>query len=213
MKKKLLVVGDSFMRPDPDYPGQHWSEMLPEYEIIMNSQSGASNSIIAYNFYQGLTQNPDAVVLGFTFIFRLEFATNIITREGKIKWTTGADSVNTTKDQQLLADLYKIHTDDEMQQLKETSIARSMLSVLKKKKIPVAWTLNGLFCNLTHLPYPSDPWVNLILSDYFDCMTPTNLATYQDFKTSPGFHTDSPVWQKRFANEVQEILQTQLTYR
>jgi hypothetical protein len=187
--------------------------MLPEYEIIMNSQSGASNGIIAYNFYQGLTQNPDAVVLGFTFIFRLEFATNIITREGKIKWTTGADSVNTTKDQQLLSDLYKIHTDDEMQQLKETSIAQSMLSVLKKKKIPVAWTLNGLFCNLTHLPYPSDPWVNLILSDYFDCMTPTNLATYQDFKTSPGFHTDSPVWQKRFANEVQEILQTQLTYR
>jgi hypothetical protein len=72
--------------------------------------------------------------------------------------------------------------------------------------------LNGLFNNLANLPYPSDPWVNLILSDYFDRMTPTNLTTYQGFKTSPGFHTDDPEWQQRFASEVQEILQTQLTY-
>jgi hypothetical protein len=212
MKKKLLVVGDSFMRPDPDYPGQHWSEMLPDYEIIMNSQSGSSNGIIAYNFYQGLSQNPDAVVLGFTFPSRLEFATNIINGQEKIKWTTNVDRTNITTDQQLAADLYAMHTDDEMRQLKETTIACGILSILRDRKIPFAWTLNGLFNNLANLPYPSDPWINLILSDYFDRMTPTNLTTYQGFKTSPGFHTDDPEWQQRFASEVQEILQTQLTY-
>jgi hypothetical protein len=211
MKKKLLVVGDSFMRPDPDYPGQHWSEMLPDYEIIMNSQSGSSNGIIAYNFYQGLSQNPDAVVLGFTFPSRLEFATNIINGQEKIKWITNVDRTNITTDQQLAADLYQIHTDNEMRQLKETTIARGILSILRDRKIPFAWTLNGLFNNLANLPYPSDPWINLILSDYFDRMTPTNLTTYQGFKTSPGFHTDDPAWQKRFAQEAREILQNSLT--
>ena len=33
---KKLLVGDSFMTRDIDYPGQHWSEMLPEYDVIMS---------------------------------------------------------------------------------------------------------------------------------------------------------------------------------
>jgi hypothetical protein len=37
--------------------------------------------------------------------------------------------------------------------------------------------------------------------------TATNLATYTDFKASPGFHVDDPVWQSRYAQEVREILQ------
>jgi len=206
MKKKLLVVGDSFMRPDPDYPGQHWSEMLSNYDIIMNSQSGASNGIIAYNFYQGLDNNPDAAVLGFTFISRIEFLTNIKLVEGNIKWITGSDRVNTTKDQQLFADMYQIHADNEMQQIKEISIARSIMSILQHRKIPFAWTPNGLFNNKALIP-PEDTWMNCILGDFAYCQTPTNLATYPDFKSSPGFHTDDPKWQQRFAIEVQEILQ------
>jgi hypothetical protein len=205
MKKKLLVVGDSFMRPDPDFPGQHWSEMLPEYDVIMNSQAGASNGIIALRLYQGLEQNPDAVVIGFSFPSRIEFRVDSI-------WTTGSDKVNTSKDQQLLADLYQIHTDETMCMIKECSIARGMLSLLNDKRIPFAWTLNGLFDNISRLPYPSDPWVNTLLSDYFDRMTLTNLSTYPAYKKSPGFHTDNPVWQQRFAQEVSEIVKTPIDF-
>jgi hypothetical protein len=200
MRKKVLVVGDSFMVPDPMYPGQHWSEMLPQYEIVMNAQSGASNGIIAERFYQGLKQNPDAAVLGFSFPTRIEFRYND-------KWISGGDTHHITKEQQLASDLYQVHTDFEMRQIKETSIARGMMSMLQARNVPFAWTLNGLFDNLAQIPFPSDPWVNFILGDYAHCRTPTNLATYQGFTMTPGFHTDDPEWQKRFANEVQEILQ------
>jgi hypothetical protein len=120
---------------------------------------------------------------------------------------SSSDTVNTSADQQLLADLYKTHTDDEMRQIKETTIARGMMSMLKQLNIPFAWTLNGLFNNLAQLPYPSDPWVNFILGDYADTRTATNLATYPGFKMKPGFHTDDPQWQQRFAQEVRAILQ------
>lgn len=103
--------------------------------------------------------------------------------------------------------MYKIHVSDEMQLIKDCSVARGILSALEDKKIPYAWNLNLLFSNLAILPFPSDPWVNKILSEFFYRMTPTNLATYQNWKTSPGFHTDDPAWQKRFAQEVRQILQ------
>lgn len=204
IKRKLLVVGDSFMRPDIAYPGEHWSEMLFGYDVVMNAQSGASNGIIAYNFYRGLEHQPDAVVAGFTFTSRIEFQT-------KQGWTTANDIVNTTLTQQKFADQYAVYTSIEMQTLKDAAIARSILSTLKERKIPVAWTLNGLFNNLAQLPYPSDPWINLILSDYFGTMIPTNLATYPNFKSSPGFHTDDRAWQNRFAEQATAILQYQLT--
>jgi len=201
MKKKLLVVGDSFMKPDFIYPGQHWSEMLQEYDIIMNSQSGASNGIIAHKFYQGLEQDPDLVVLGFSFPGRLEFLANGII-------TTGNDPTNTTSEQRQVADAYRIHVPAEMQMIKECSVAAGMLSLLERNHIPYAWTLGGLFNNYAQLPYPSDPWVNKILGEFLHKMTATNLSAYPKYKASPGFHTDDPEWQKRFAQEVREILQT-----
>jgi hypothetical protein len=201
MKKKLLVVGDSFMRPDPEYPGQHWSEMLPDYEILMYSVSGASNAIIAHQFYQALELKPDAVILGFTDSTRIDF-------EYQNRWITGNHSHFLTTEQKLLVDLYKVHVSNEITMIKDCSLVRGLLSILEQKQIPYAWTLNLLFNNLKNLPFPSDPWVNKILEDFFYRMIPTNLATYQGWKQSPGFHTDDPVWQKRFADESNTLLQS-----
>lgn len=199
MKKKLLVVGDSFMHPDAHYPGQHWSEMLPDYEILMYSISGSSNAIIAHQFYQGLELQPDAVILGFTEPNRIEF-------EYQNRWITGSHARVLNTEQKLLTDLYRVHMPEEILMIKDCSLVRGLLSKLEQKKIPYAWTLNLLFNNLSQLPFPSDPWVNKILGDFFYRMTPTNLATYPDWKASPGFHTDDPEWQTRFAQEVQTIL-------
>ena len=209
--KKLLVVGDSFMTPDSAFPGQHWSEMLPEYEILMLSQSGSTNGMIAWQFFEGLQFKPDAVVIGFTEINRIEFEATV--KQQKIfkrKWlSNGHESL--TNDQKLSVDYYITLTDDYMNRFKSCVMARSLFFTCEQQGIPYAFTLNGLFNNLTHLPYPSDPTVDTLLKEFFHRMCPTNLATYPHFKTSPGFHTDDPAWQQRFAQEAREILLQPLT--
>lgn len=204
--KKLLVVGDSFMHPDKNYPGKHWSEMLPEYEIIMCSVSGSSNGIIAYKFFQGLKLNPDAVVMGFTMPDRIEFRVPIEKDyTNRIWYSNGNNELNS--DQRLAVDLFRATTDDQMNLFKSCVIARCMLVECVQRKIPFAYTLNGLFNDLTTLPYPSDSTVISMLGEFASRMC-TNLATYPKFKTSPGFHTDDPAWQHRMATEVRQILTT-----
>jgi len=199
-KPKLLVVGDSFMKPDPAFPGQHWSEMLPEYQVDNHSRDGSSNGIITERFWSALrSTSPDAVVLGFTEPNRIEF-------EFQDSFITNSHK-KLSSEQSLTSDLYKIHTSQRMHMIKSCTMVRGLLLTLEKQKIPYAWTLNLLFNNLATLPYPSDPSVQEILGEFMHRMTPTNLATYQGFKMIPGFHTDDPAWQTRFAQEVREILQ------
>jgi hypothetical protein len=200
VKPKLLVVGDSFMKTDPAFPGQHWSEMLPDYQVDNRSQDGSSNGIIAERLWSALNTNPDAVVLGFTEPNRIEF-------DYQDGFVTHAHHNKLKSEQALTADLYKIHTSQRMNMIKSCVMVRGLLLTLEKQKIPYAWTLNLLFNNLATLPYPSDPDVQEILGEFMHRMTATNLATYQGFKMIPGFHTDDPAWQSRFAQEVREILQ------
>ena len=206
MKKKLLVVGDSFMRPDVRYPGQHWSEMLPDYDILMYSESGSSNNIIARNFFQGLKQHPDAIVLGFTMTDRLEFKDTQSNR-----WISNTILARLTSDQKLAADYYRATGDEDINLFRSCVIARSLLLTCEKLNIPYAYTLNQLFNNLAILPYPSSPVVTEMLGEFSNRMCATNLATYPNFTMSPGFHTNDYDWQKRFASEVVEILSQSLT--
>jgi hypothetical protein len=206
MKKKLLVVGDSFMHPDAKYPGQHWSEMLPEYEILMHAVSGSSNGIVAWKFFQGLKLEPDAVVLGFTTPDRLEFRLDANKDSCNRIWTTNAHT-DLTADQRLAVDYYRATADEQMLLFKACVQARCMLLECRQRGLPFAYTLNCLFNNLAELPYPSSPEVRDLLGEFaqHEC---TNLATYQGFKMTPGFHTDDPAWQKRMAVEVAHILST-----
>lgn len=206
MIKKLLVVGDSFMLPDPEYIKRHWSEMLPEYNILMYSQSGSSNGMIAHQFYQGLAQNPDAVVLGFTEPNRIEF--KLIPNPGNNinndRWATGSHhAINSL--QKTAADYYAATVCQDMQFFKNLLLAKSLLLTLEKKKIPFAYTCNLLFNDLSN--QTKELLVKNYLGEFDQHNCPTNLATYPNWKVSPGFHTDDIKWQKRFAQEVREILQ------
>jgi len=205
--KKLLVVGDSFMRPDLDFPGQHWSEMLPEFEILMLSQSGSTNGMIAWQFFEGLKLKPDAVILGFTMSDRIEFRLNEDQQKISQKIWASNGHQNLTTDQRLAVDYYVALSDDQINRFKSCVIARGLFLTCESQGIPYAYTLNGLFNNLAQLPYPSDPDVINILGDFAHRMCATNLATSPNFKQSPGFHTDDPVWQQRFTQEAREILQ------
>lgn len=205
--KKLLVVGDSFMHPDSDFSEQHWSEMLPEYEILMMSQLGSTNGMIAWQFFEGLKLKPDAVVLGFTEPNRIEFmATGDQQTIFRRKWLSNGH-IDLANDQKLAVDYYVALADDRMNRFRSCVMVRSLLLTCEQHGIPYAYTLNQLFNNLSQLPYPSDSDVNHILGDFASRMCATNLSTYLDFKQSPSFHTDDLIWQQRFAQEAREILQ------
>jgi hypothetical protein len=211
MKKKLLVVGDSFMLPDSEYVNRHWSEMLPEYEIMMYSQSGSSNGMIAYQFFQGLKHNPDVVVIGFSAPERIEF--NIDPRpENKFvpaRWVTGSHpGLNSV--QKLAADYYSMSVCQEMQFFKNLVMARSMFLTLQKQKIPFAYSYNLLHNDLSN--HAKASLVNEFLNEFRARECPTNLATYPDWKASPGFHTDDLIWQQRFAQEVREIVEIPIDF-
>lgn len=186
------------MLPDPKFPNQHWSEMLQDFQIDMQAQSGASNGIICYKFFKALLNDPDAVVIGFSAPNRYE-----LPPPGN--WRTDSHQ-NITEIESQAADLFKITACEEMLLFKSCVMARSLLLTCEQKSIPYAWSLNLLFNDLSTLPYPWHPIVKDILGDFFQTMTETNLATYQGWKSSPGFHTDDNEWQTRFAREVSEIL-------
>jgi len=201
--KKLLVVGDSFMHPDSGFPGQHWSEMLPEYHIIMRSISGSSNGMIAYQFFQGLQLDPDAVVMGFTMPDRIEFRISPGQPHSNNVWYSSGNSA-LNNDQRLAVDLFRATTDDQMNLFKSCVMARSMFLECERRRLPYAFNWNGLY----GAPgAPAVPLIESIMSE-FKSRQCSNLNGHPVFKTSPGYHTDDPVWQNRMATEVRQILTT-----
>ena len=201
--KKLLVVGDSFMSPDPKFPGQHWSEMLPEYEIIMRSISGSSNGIIAYQFFQGLKLNPDAVVMGFTMPDRIEFLIPPGQDYNNRVWYSSGNS-QLNSDQRLAVDLFRATTCDQMNLFKSCVMARGMFLECEKRRLPYAFNWNGLY---GAADAPLVPLIESIVSE-FKSRACANLSGHPVFKMSPGYHTDDPVWQNRMATQVRNILTT-----
>lgn len=209
--KKLLVVGDSFMHPDQKFPGQHWSEMLTEYEILMYSQSGSTNGMIAWQFFEGLNQCPDAVVLGFTMADRIEFKTTNFTYTTN-KWYSSKHDGHMNEDEKLAVDYYQATVCQEMMVFKSFLMIRSLLLTCEKQKIPYAFTLTGLW-NPDKKDLNNKLWGNihkhnaLLLGEFNKQQIPTNFTSSGIFKNSPGFHVDDLEWQQRFAQEVKEILQ------
>jgi len=201
--KKLLVVGDSFMRPDANYPGQHWSEMLTEYEILMHAVSGSSNGIIAWKFFEGLKLSPDAVVLGFTMPDRIEFRLDAKKDYYNRIWATNAHQA-LTADQRLAVDLFLATTCDQMNLFKSCVMARGMFLECERRRLPYAFNWNGLY----GAPgAPLVPMIESIVSE-FKSRECTNLNGHPVFKMSPGYHTDDPVWQNQMADQVRHILTT-----
>jgi hypothetical protein len=210
--KKLLVVGDSFMKSDPGFLGQHWSEMLPEYKILMYAQSGSTNGMIAWQFFEGLQQNPDAIVLGFTMPDRIEFKLDDVQQKHHNRIWSSNGHQNLTSDQKLTVASYQATACQEMMLFKGFLTVRSLLLTCEKQKIPYAFTLNGLWDSATKCLI-DEPWKTIYkheimtLGEFAKHLIPTNFASSGIFKTRPGFHVDDPAWQQRFAQEAREILQ------
>jgi hypothetical protein len=207
--KRLLVVGDSFMQRDPDFSGQHWSEMLPGYEVTNHAQSGMSNAIIAYNLWQGLEHKPDAVISGWTMPDRLEFVndqpTPVDSHEPPYRWLSNGHVLK-DPDRSMAVLYYQATTCSDMMEIKSYLMVRCCLVELQRRNIAFAFVLNGLSNNPAK---PLHPWNHLMLDDFRSHEISLNLATSGMFKPRPGYHVDSAEWQSGFAQHCRSILEKQ----
>ena len=76
--KKLLVIGDSYLdHTCASYKGQDiklWPDHFDDMEVIYRAQSGADNSWILYNAFDGIQEhNPDLVICSWSQSMRISF--------------------------------------------------------------------------------------------------------------------------------------------
>jgi hypothetical protein len=208
MKKKLLVVGDSFMCQDPRYPGQHWSELLPAFDVVNLGRSGWSNCLIALSAMEYVSAStPDAVVLGFTDPLRLEFAAH--GRHGpEIAWVTSNHTRALTADEKLCRDYFSATRDLQLEVNKSAMLISNLLGMLQALEIPFAF--NYMMFE-TFLPQITELQQQR-LSQFQHQHIPYNLAIDNPdawSKSDPMFHVDDINKQKKFAMHAEEVLTLQ----
>jgi len=210
-KPRLLVVGDSFFSVDSKFPGQHWSEMLPDYQVINHAYPGNSIGIILHDLIDGLKHSPDAVVIGFTNPGRIEFENTHV--EVNRQWITNQHRHLLNQDQKLLMTLRQSLTTPVWENFNTFWQIVGALSVLKNWNIPFVYSL-GIYQQSmadTELLIQHSDVVNTQLSRFALHAIELNLAAYPlELQTNfnPLFHVPDPDWQSRFANEVITKLKT-----
>jgi hypothetical protein len=204
-RPRLLIVGDSFFSTDTAFPGQHWSEMLPNYEVINHAYPGNSVGIIQADLLQGLAQTPDAVIIGFTEAGRTEFENS--NADVDRRWITTQHHKFLNSDQKLLATLSGALLDNEITQFKLFWQILGTLYFLKSLNIPFLYSMgiyqkHYLDVKLIQL---YKEFITEQLDQFKSHAIDLNLATYPlELQTpfNPLFHVPDPVWQSGFANEV-----------
>jgi hypothetical protein len=211
MKKKLLVVGDSFMCQDPRYPGQHWSELLPNFDVVNLGRSGWSNCLIALTLMEHVSAStPDAVVLGFTDPLRLEFAAQ--GRHGPDRpWVTSSHANILTTDEKLCRDYFTVTRDLQLEVNKSAMLISNILSMLEDLKIPFAFNYMMFEIFLSQI----NELQQQRLSQFQTQQISYNLAMDDPdawLKSDPLFHVIDMDKQKKFAMHAEEVLTSQFEY-
>ena len=210
--KRVLIVGDSFMKPDVDYPGQHFSEMLGSVETIVLSTDGSSMGMILDQIIRGLDHKPDGVIIGFTAADRVEY----LRHDGyggpwlpghlPGKWVPSGAIGAMTAEQKEFDLFWRTQNDCYMSDIKGHAMASGIMTMLDHLSIPFAWTTNLLFSNSLDPHY----WIlESMLVPFAHRCTATKFTQYGKFVDAPGFHVDDPEWQQKFAKECLEILALQ----
>ena len=72
MAIKVFVCGDSFMSRDPNYPGEHFSEMLQADQVVNLAQPGVGNIDICMQLEDAMQKQPSCIIVGTTDPGRME---------------------------------------------------------------------------------------------------------------------------------------------
>jgi hypothetical protein len=76
MAIKVFVCGDSFMSRDPNFPGDHFSEMLDTTHVVNLAHPGVGNIDICLQLEDALQKQPDCIIVGTTDPGRIEIPVN-----------------------------------------------------------------------------------------------------------------------------------------
>jgi hypothetical protein len=205
----VLVMGDSFMCRDPDYPGQHWSELMSHWQVTNISRAGYSNCLIALTVMEYLEHTrPDAVILGFTDCLRLEFAAQ--GRHGpENPWITSTHDNVLTQEERLARDYYRVTRDLWMEVNKAAMQIGNLLSLLRTHQIPFAFSYMMFGDFLEQVT----PVQKQLLTQFRTHEIAANLATENRDcwgMTSPRYHVHKADRQQNFAKQAHYILTQQL---
>ena len=206
-RPRLLIVGDSFFSTDAAFAGQHWSEMLPDYQVVNYAYPGNSIGIIQNDLLNGLSWKPDAVVIGFTAADRIEFENSNPDPDFDRRWITTQHHKFLSNDQKLLATLSGALLDNEMTQFKLLWQILGTLYFLKSLNIPFLYSL-GIYekhYRDVKLIQRHKEFITVQLDQFKSHAIGLNLTTYPlELQTNfdPLFHVPDPQWQSNFANEV-----------
>ena len=210
-KPRLLIVGDSFFYPDVAFPGQHWSEMLPDYNVDNRAYPGNSINIIQLSLLEGLKANPAAVVVGFTNPGRIEFKNTIDNVPGQ--WITSLHRHLLNSDQKLMVQMHMALADYNLINFGAFWQILGILHFLKNSNIPFVYSPGTFQLQVQFTPALTDnnTVTNAEIAQFDKHKLDLNLSTYpQELQQvqSPIFHVPDPIWQSGFANEVMTKLKT-----
>lgn len=214
MEKKILICGDSFCVTDPDYPGLHWSEKILDFssqiEVCNLAHGGCSNAMIVLQLLQGLSFNPDFVILSFTTFTRYEIDKDIralptdlspmgLANYQKARYTTNMYEQNQEQNQMIDKWMSGVCSET-FEKLKNYFYISFCLLTLREKKIPFVFSLGGFEYKQDYTVLIKSNYMYNSIPDYANHELKTNLWFY-DLKSRPWFHVDDDSVQSLFANE------------
>jgi len=240
---KLLICADSFgAATDHRFSGMHFTDHLTQQcadvELINLSIHGASNALIQMQLYQGLSLNPDAVILSFTDAHRMEvslaeypelttqqpeFICNAapggqqqpwqelpINHWNRHRWFTNCWLHDPKKSDKFRDMTMRLYDQDAIV-LKNIFAVRACLDLLQVKSVPFCYSLGGIESAASYTKLLTENYMDTdVFADYGTHETPTNLWHHQDHgDAAPQFHVSDQAVAAQFASECLEILHDQ----
>lgn len=199
---KILICGDSYCVTDPKFPKLHWSEKLADMsehlEIFNLAYGGCSNALITLQLMQGLTLNPDFVIISFTNEHRYESDANV----DAMPYELSADSISA-----YLKQRYKtnpnarlLELSENLEKIKNYFYIMGCLQTLKQKGINFCFSLGGFEYQQDYTALLRSNFLENNVNEFLAHELSLNLW-YHGKKLSPFFHVDKEEVHTLFANE------------
>ena len=200
MKPTMLVIGDSFMSQDEKHPGEHWSEMLHEYNVVNLAEGGASLAWIAEQLMDGLAYNPAVAVVGLTDEARIAF-------EYGPKIYSSCHDWELTSDQKLFYKFWLAVMSAKYRHILACTQISFIFETLQNHNIPFVWhkcLFNSAEQNHSTLGNDATRF-NFVFEKYAHCELTQDIWQHKHVR-HPTFHIDNQEWQAGFANNVRTLL-------
>lgn len=222
MKPKLLIIGDSLSTADPRWPGQHFSEKLPDFEVINFAVPGPSPTLLGVQLFEGLMYKPDCVAIGCPNPARINFLDDELTNMNQrnpdrlYRWYTNSHPTKPTDRQRTVYTGVARTVDRELWDIEGYFIIRSLILTLKDRNIPYVYALGDMGRSLKkYHPHTS------ILHSYYRKLLrefePNCIPAEVDLEAHPVQHESNPIfhvidqeWQQRYADHIKQILAKQM---